>query len=502
MLAAAYLIVQPTGADLPAQLLRARLFGAEGFGIWNNWWYAGQYVAAYSVLFPPLAWLLSPQLVAALASVGTAAAFEALAHDVYGDDAWLGAAWLGAATVTELLSGRLTFTLGLCGVALTALLLERRRPRSAAVVACVTTLASPVAGLFAVLAGTVAICRGVKARFWTDIAGGIAAVSVCLGVLGAGALAFPESGYQPFAFGTLWPLLVAGGFLLMLRPGRMIGTATILYLAGCVVTYLVATPVGSNAARLGELVAGPVVALVLAPRRAWLLLALAAAPLTYLQVHDSITDLEHGSQATTAAYYRPLIGFLERRPGIWRVEVPFTQGHSESFRLAGRVPLARGWERQTDVADNGLFYSGRLTAARYDGWLHSLAVRYVAVADTTPDYSAAAEVRLIRHGLPYLHVVARLSHWTVYEVADPTPIASGAGRLVSMGPDSLTVAVARPGLVSLRVRWSPYWQLSGVRGCVMPDGAFTQVRARSVGDARLTMSFALSRIDSHAPRCN
>ncbi|MGH2844257.1 MAG: hypothetical protein ACRDKL_11855, partial [Solirubrobacteraceae bacterium] len=38
---AVYLVLAPTGADLPAALLRTRLFGAEGFGIWNNWWYAG-----------------------------------------------------------------------------------------------------------------------------------------------------------------------------------------------------------------------------------------------------------------------------------------------------------------------------------------------------------------------------------------------------------------------------------------------------------------------------
>src|SRR5271156_6566908 len=105
-LAVAYLIVAPTGADLPAQLLRVKLFGAEGFGVWNNWWYGGHNVTGYSVLFPPLASLLTPQLLAALASVGTAAAFEALAHDSFGDDAWLGATWFGAATVTELLSGR------------------------------------------------------------------------------------------------------------------------------------------------------------------------------------------------------------------------------------------------------------------------------------------------------------------------------------------------------------------------------------------------------------
>jgi hypothetical protein len=129
-------------------------------------------------------------------------------------------------------------------------------------------------------------------------------------------------------------------------------------------------------------------------------------------------------------------------------------------------------------------------------------VRYVAVADAAPDYSAIAELRLIRHGLPYLHAVARLPHWTIYEVSNPTPIASGAGRLVSIGPNSLTVAVTRPGLVRLRVRWSPYWQLSGVRGCVTPDGAFTGVQARTSGDARLGMSFAAARIESQAPRCN
>ncbi len=501
-LAAVYLIVQPTGADLPAQLLRARLFGAEGFGIWNNWWYAGQNVTGYSVLFPPLAWLLSPQFVAALACVGTAAAFAALTRDVYGDDAWLGATWLSAATVTELLSGRLTFAFGLCGVALTALSLERRRPRSAAVLACATALASPVAALFAALAGAAFALGGLRSRFWSDIAGGIAAISAALLPLALIALAFPQGGYQPFAFGTLWPLLVAGLFILMLRPGRVLGTAVMLYLAGCVAAYAIHTPIGGNAARLGELIAGPVVALLLMARRAWLLLALAAAPLTYLQVHDAITDLQHGSRANSAAYYRPLIGFLERQPGIWRVEVPFTAGHWEAYYLAPYVPLARGWERQTDIADDPLFYDGRLTAASYDAWLHRLAVRYVAVADTPPDYAARAELRLIRRGLPYLHVVARLAHWTVYAVEHPTAVVSGAGRLESMGPNSLTVAVAHPGLVRLRVRWSPYWRLSGVRGCVAPDRQFTQLRASASGTARLRSSFALARIDSRAPRCN
>jgi hypothetical protein len=359
-----------------------------------------------------------------------------------------------------------------------------------------------VAGLFAALAGALVAGRGLKTRSRTDIAGGIAAISVQILILGAIGLAFPTGGYEPFAWGTLWPLLAAGLFIVLLRPGPMITGATLVYLAGCLAACAIHTPVGSNAARLGELAAGPLVALILVPRRAWLLLALAAIPLAYIQVHDAITDLQHGEPDRGGAYYRPLIGFLRRQPGLWRVEVPFTQGHWESYWLAPRVPLARGWERQTDIADNQLFYEPGLTAARYRTWLHELAVRYVAVADAPADYSAWAELRLIRGGLPYLRVVRRLAHWTIYAVSDPTPIATGAGRAVAIGASTVRLAVAHRGSTYLRVRWSPYWQLSGVRGCVAPAGPFTRITTTAAGPARLSMSFSPARVDSHAPRCN
>jgi hypothetical protein len=512
-LAIAYLILAPTGADLPAQLLRVKLFGAEGFGIWNNWWYGGHDVTAYSVLFPPLARLLTPQLLAALASIGTAAAFEALAHDVFGADAWIGASWFGVATVTELLSGRLTFAFGLCGTALVALVLERRRVGGLipTALALLTALASPVAALFAALAGATFALGGLQRRFWRDIARGIAVVSAAILPLGVLAIAFPQSGYQPFTFGTLWPLLVIGAGLVVEicshPPGHnTLVVAVVLYVLGCVAAYALHTPVGSNAARLGELAAGPLAALLLVPRRAWLLLAVAAVPLTYIQVHDAVTDLEHGEAANTAGYYRALIHFLETQPGAaqhtWRVEVPFTAGHWEAYRLAPEIPLARGWERQLDIADDGLFYDRRLSAGSYDAWLHRLAVRYVAVADAPADYAARGELELIRRGLAYLRLVARLRHWRVYAVARPSPIATGAGRLISMGPNSLTLAFAHPGRVHVRVRWSPYWRLAGVRGCVAPWGQFTLIEARGSGRARLGMSFSLARIDSSAPRCN
>src|SRR5271156_1771378 len=69
VLALAYVVASPAGGDLPAQLFRAKLFGAEGFGIWDNWWYGGHDAIGYSLVFPALAWLLTPQLVAAIAAV-------------------------------------------------------------------------------------------------------------------------------------------------------------------------------------------------------------------------------------------------------------------------------------------------------------------------------------------------------------------------------------------------------------------------------------------------
>jgi hypothetical protein len=39
--ALAYVLMSPPTQDLAAHLFRARLFGIEGFGFWNDWWYSG-----------------------------------------------------------------------------------------------------------------------------------------------------------------------------------------------------------------------------------------------------------------------------------------------------------------------------------------------------------------------------------------------------------------------------------------------------------------------------
>jgi hypothetical protein len=117
------------------------------------------------------------------------------------------------------------------------------------------------------------------------------------------------------------------------------------------------------------------------------------------------------------------------------------------------------------------------------------------------DYSARAEVALIDRGLPYLHLVWHSRHWRVFAVSGPTPIVRGA-TLRALGPDSLTIDAGAPGPVSVRVRFTPYWALSGGSGCVAPDGDFTRLTLRRAGEVRLIIRFALDRIGARSPRCN
>ncbi|MGO9902655.1 MAG: hypothetical protein ACLP0J_23880 [Solirubrobacteraceae bacterium] len=505
-LALAYVLVAPPSADLADALLRTKLFGAAPFGLWNNWWYAGHAVAGYSVLFGVIAWALTPQLAAAIAATASAAVFEVLAHERFGERAQLGSLWFAAATTTNLLSGRLTFAIGLAPALAAALALQRRRPAAAALLAGLAALVSPVAGLFAALAGAACALGG---RSRTSLLAGGGVVAAALTPLLAVALAFGGGGREPFAFSAFWPIPLLA-VLLWLALGtreRTLRAGVVLYALGCAAALELSTPVGGNAARLAPLLAGPLLVMAWRPRRVALVLV-AVAPLLYLQWQAAIRDVVSaaGDPSTSAAYFRPLLGFLDRQRGpAFRVEIPFTASHWEAYEVAPRFPLARGWERQLDIEYDGLFYAGTLTPARYDAWLHELAVRFVALPDAPLDYSGRREARLIERGLPYLRLVQRSTDWRVYAVAHPTKLVQGAASLRALGPDSVTLHAGAAGGALIRVRYSPYWKLSGTAAagaCVAPAGQFTSITLRHAGTVRLTIAFSLARIDARSARCN
>ncbi len=501
-----YVIVSPPSLDLAAHELRAKLFSSEGFGLWNNWWYAGHHTPGYSVLFPPLAALLTPQIVGAVSAVGTAALFDVLARDRFGRQAFVGSLWFASATATQLLTGRLTFAFGLLPAMGTALALERRRDGVAALLAVITALASPVAAIFAALAAAAAAVARVSDHDRRGTIGALAVAAAALIPVGLLAVLFPEGGSEPFAFATLWPIPLIGVIALFALPRKDVAlrAGVVLYVIGCLIAYEITSPVGSNASRLAALIAGPLAAMLWWRRRTVLLLVV-LLPLLYLQWQPPVRDVStaYGQPWVTNGYYQPLISFLERQPGQpFRIEIPFTLFHWEAYQVAPRFPIARGWERQLDIKYNHIFYDGTLSAATYEQWLHENGIRYVAVSSAKLDYSAHREVALIAGGLPYLKLVMRSAHWRVYEVQNASTLAAGPATVTNLGPNSVTLHVSRPGSILLRVHFTPYWELENVPGCVAPAGDFTRVSAHRAGTARLVIAFSLGRIGARAPRCN
>jgi hypothetical protein len=366
-------------------------------------------------------------------------------------------------------------------------------------------LGSPVAALFSALAGvTYGLALYAQTRQVRPLLVGLGVIAAALVPVLALAVAFPEGGTEPFAFSALWPILVIAAALVVALPrdAQTMRAGVALYALGCLTGYVIDTPVGGNAARLGPLLAGPIVALYW--RRQTAILLVSALPLLYVQTQAAVRDVAtaSGDPSTSADYYRPLLAFLDAEPGPpFRIEIPFTRAHWEAYEVAPHIPLARGWERQLDIKYDHLFYGDPLTALTYDGWLHRLAVRFVAVADAPLDYSAVAEARLIDHGLPYLSEVFHSAHWRVYAVADPTPIVTGSATLTTLGPNGLTLHAQRAGDALIRVRFSPYWALAGGHGCVSKAGDFTAVHLTAAGRARLVIRFSPGRIGAGSPRC-
>jgi len=512
-----YLILAPQSPDLAAASYRSSLFSSAGFTLWDNSWYAGHHLLAYSLLAPALGALIGPALLAAVSMVIATALFARLIDGCFPARATrIAALWFAFGASVSLLSSRVPFDLGLA-VGLGALLLARRRRLTLALTLSVlATLASPVAGAFLALAYLAWALTGPE-RAWP------AALAIAaLAPIALLALAFPEGGTQPFAASAFYPdlagALVVGALVERGRPEiaqRSIRIGAALYALAMIGSYVLPTPVGGNADRLGALAAGPVAACVLvgASRGRRRLLIVLAPLLLYWQANSPATDFAStvSNPSVHASYYAPLLGELRAlgvgygaRPA--RIEVVATADHWEARYLAPHVMIARGWERQLDTYRNGLFYeeSKPLTAARYRAWLSENAVSYVALPlRATLDYSAHSETRLLTTGRPsYLREVWRSRNWRLFAVLGASPLAQAPALLRSASSDSLTLYAPHPGSYTVRVRFTPYWALASGSGCVARTAnEWTEVRARRAGSFHVVIRFSLARVFSDAPRC-
>jgi hypothetical protein len=509
-----YLIIAPYSPDLAAASYRSDLFARSGFTLWDNSWYGGHHLPAYSILAPPLGALIGPRVVAAISMTIAVALFTVILEDRFPRRAvrWA-SVWLAIGASVSLLSSRVPFDLGLA-VGLGALLLaQRRRLWLALLTSILCALASPVAGAFLALAFLAWGLAGPSRRWPATLT---LAALLPIGLL---AVVFPEGGSQPYAASAFYPALL-GVIVLgaLIPPGqRPLRIGALLYGIALVGSYVLSTAVGGNADRLGSLFAGPVAACVLAgaaPRsRPGVALLVLAPFLLYWQVNASASDFAaaSGNPADEASYYAPLLGELGTlgvgyggRPT--RIEAVPVSVHWEARWLAPHVMLARGWERQLDQYRDGLFYdeSTPLTPARYQAWLSENSISYVALPeDATLDYSAVAEAHLLRSGqLTYLREIWHSAHWRLFAVIDPRELITPPATLSSLTEDSLTVQAPRPGTYTVRVHYTPYWALASGSGCVaQAPGDWTEIQARRPGNLHVVIRFSVGRIFSQGPRC-
>jgi hypothetical protein len=324
------------------------------------------------------------------------------------------------------------------------------------------------------MAAATLLCTRPKLRLWSSVVGA-AAVAPVLTV----AFVFPERGEMPFQRRDALLLLGACVLFVVVVPAvhRSLRLGAAIYASACVVVFMVASPIGLNVGRYGQMLAAPLLVCAMSTRRrvATAMAFAAFVGWAFAPIVETIRDA-HIDVSAARSYYQPLLAFLDpsAHPGA-RVEIPLTRRHWEAYYVARTVPLARGWERQLDVTDNPLFYGAPLDPNSYHAWLTTNRVRWVALPDAVLDGSSGAEALLLGQGLPYLRLAWTDAHWRVWEVVDARPFVDGPAQLLSFGVDQFTLDVTGPGPVEVGVRASQHWAVAGGHGCATSDGAWLKL---------------------------
>jgi hypothetical protein len=477
------------GVDLSAQLYRVGLFHRDGLVLWDSQWYGGHWTFNYSVIFPPVAGFIGIEVTEILSAAVAALAFDRLVVGHFGARARFGSVLFAVGTLVPVAIGQLPFLLGE-GLALCAFLAaSRRRWFLGVALALATPLASPLAAGFLGLALVAwLLATWPQQRIGLGAMGAVALLPVV-----TASVLFPGQGAMPF---PAWDFLQLGALFAVLwvvvpRRERALRIGVALYAVAIAGSFLVASPLGGNISRLGEGVGAPLAICALWPRRRWVLAA-AIVPLVGLQWTPAFAAFTTGTgePSRQAAYFAPLLQFLgAHNSPAGRVEVVPVRFHWESAYVAPRFPLARGWERQLDTADNPLFYSSEpLTATEYTNWLRDNGVRYVAVADTAPDYAGRAEAQLLQTDVPGLAAPTRTGHWRIFQVLDSPGLVEGPARLVRLEGGQVDLDVASPGAVVVRVRNDSRWAIVGGGGCIRPTpSGWTEVDGAGAGALRLKL---------------
>ncbi|GLY01709.1 MULTISPECIES: hypothetical protein [Actinoplanes] len=490
-----FLLLPPMGTDLAAQTARAEFFASHGFVPVDLRWYAGVEQFGYSLVSQPIMALFGVRVTGVLAMIAGSVLLAVLFRRTGAARPWAGALLGTLGFAGNLVSGRVTYGLGIClGVAALVLLTVPRLRPLAGAAAFLAAATSPVAGLFTGLAGAALVLTG---RYRDGLLLGVPAALP----LAVTSLLFGDGGWMNISRADTVRTMLTGLVVAAFVPIRAVRFGALLSSAGVLAAALIHTPVGLNATRLAAMFGVPVLAAYatlahrLVPRPGAVLAVLIGAVIWWQQpvVVGDLRDL--GNPTVADSYFRPLRDQLASRPLTGRVEIPPTRAYWEAASM-GPVPLARGWLRQADIDRNPLFFtvvpgaSGTgvdLTPSSYEEWLHEEAVQYVAVPSAELSWPGRAEAAMVTAGLPYLSLIWSDADWKLYEVASARPIVAAPATLVSQDAATLTFDAPAAGPVSLRIRHHRWFTASG-GASVTADGEWTTVRVPAPGRYTVTSS--------------
>ena len=523
LLATVALVLGWRGVDQAAQTYRVAQFQLHGMMLWDSGWYAGNFPLGYSVLFPPVAGIFGLQVVAVASAVVATWSFDRVVRSYLGARP-LGTWYFAVSTLLPVTIGQWPFLAGEAAGLLALVCLQRGRRSLAIALGLLSTLFSPLAAAFLAMVLLAWAFYNTKRRGWI-----IATAAVILGVIGVLGLLFPGTGPFPFPWTSLVPteLLCLTVLTPLVRTTPAVRLGALLYAASSLFSFLVPNPLGGNAPRLAASIGVPLLACfltapgpalarlsqsevaqrlarrvsrgrsLLLPGRWRYLAVVLVVPFAAWQwaPWNGIITSPAPAGFTQQAFYTPLLTELHHLSATpVRVEVTPTLDHWESAYVAPHVALARGWERQLDIADNPLFYTpGGLTPASYQAWLNAEGISYVALPAAPLDYAAKAEGALLRSGrLHDLTPVWSSRDWRVWRVDSSPGLVTGPGTLTSLEPDHLTISAAAPGTMTVRVRYTKFWAVSSGAACVGPAAVPTGAGSSSVSPYQWTSVTALS----------
>lgn len=486
------------GPDWPAQEFRAWA-AHSGLSAWSNAWYGGQPLPGYSVLYPLLSAALGswPTGVAAAAAAAVAAARMAPTgsrHRAVGYHVSV-----AVVLAADLLIGQVPYLVGVAFGVWALWAVRTGRSLTAIPLATACSLASPLAGGFLLLA-LPALGAAYGLRRALPFAAGVAGPAVSL-LYGGASGPFP---FPPRVLACVVAFAVGAVVLTRRqdRPVRILGYSYALAAAAAVV---IPNPVGGNLARFGQLVALPLLWHLL-PRLRWRARAVSlvlVALTAFWPTWPAMTSAAHGAAdpSRNRSYYTGLLSYLgtqDRTAG--RLEVVFTREHWEAYYVARKFPIARGWERQTDLAVNHVLYAP-LSAGSYRHWLEDNGVALVALPDAPIDYGGQAEAQLLRNPPSYLQPVWHDRHWRVWRVRGTSGLVRGAARVATLGPNTVDLDFAHAATVTVRIHSNGMWSIVSGTGCVGGDAqGWMTVTATRPGRLRLAARIGVPE-ESTETRC-